>query len=71
LRSSFAALRRSKSLERLRMRILALSRLQNFARSLLNDAKGILLYGIGALAASACSGRHPVIIRARDSRSEG
>jgi hypothetical protein len=39
------------------MRILALCGLQNLACRLFHDSKCVL-YGIGALAASACSGRH-------------
>jgi hypothetical protein len=43
------------------VRILTLCGLQDFAHGLFYDAERVL-YGIGPLAASACSGRHESII---------
>lgn len=53
----FSALRCSERGERLRMYVLALCGLQYVTDGLLHDAKCVL-YRIGALTASACSGRH-------------
>jgi hypothetical protein len=64
--SCFPALGRTERRERLRMYVLALCGLQYVAGGFLYDAECVL-YRIGALTASACSGRHGSSMT-RDSR---